>query len=609
MKEATRQMSVIDMLSPQRKRQTTEQSHKKMAAPVSSREEEAAAGAKAKPGEEEPVVVIEDGKEVVCVSDGSRDSKGRNLGNACTSDSAKQSSGTADSSTSIRLSYPSQSLRTATRTRLYRPCMYKRKQQQPSTWNKRRAAQAPPDPTVSSSEMNRLETLLLFLSHHFNNQHLGFDLSHLAARYKDYLLRKQSKSGANLPWEQKYRPRDLAKHKTENSSLCEHMRKWLLGWSLRKIDDSSSDSDWFEGEAGSREQKRGLLLFGPSGSGKTATIASLASTLGQGVVEMNSSESRTGVTLRKKIMEATQSASSKDSIAKKIIVVEEIDNCCDEDHGFLSALTEVLRTTKRPIVLTSNTINIPQNIINLVESLEFKEPRVGEIFCHCALICVSEKIEMDWAKLLEYVHGHGCDYRSCVNDLQLGVCGKNFSARATLMKYDVKQSPSALHLHDSLCSDKVKSSESVVDLSHYIDLLSHLDNMNGRALPSGATSHSENVLAVAVEQEPFKKIDLDLTGSIIPTKSDDYDGPGSRAKRADWKLKSLEAVVEKLGAGLQVCDRYSRRDKLACLSSVANLENLRFQYGGKRKRKFYHYLATSPFFYDEKLIGQINNLL
>ena len=127
-------------------------------------------------------------------------------------------------------------------------------------------------------------------------------------------------------------------------------------------------------------------------------------------------------------MEATQSASSEKSKAAAVCAVEEIDVYLEEDRGFLPAIADVLRTTKRPILLTCNdTKKVPGAILDLVDEVEFREPTLGELFCHCALVLMAESVQVDWRSLLAWLESRGTrDYRSSVNELQLcwdGIAG------------------------------------------------------------------------------------------------------------------------------------------------------------------------------------------
>ena len=410
----------------------------------------------------------------------------------------------SDLSTSIRLS-------AAPRARLYRPCSRRRKvEQPPSTTESKKPQQTIATPATTEAEEALLRSLLVHVNSKWEKGGLSAKdaLAHVKERYKDYTYRKAT--CPNLHWEQRYRPRDLSRYKTVNTSGCEHILKWLQGWSANNRTGSSYDSEGEESEVSlgeEGERKRGLLLFGPPGSGKTAAISSLASSLGQSIVEVNSSESRTGITLRKKIMEATQSASGG-KVTQRIVVIEEIDACFDEDHGFLSALAQVLRSTKRPILLTSNSTRISPLVLDLVECIEFRMPEVWEIVMHCGLICIAEGVKVDWGDLFEFSKKRR-DYRAAVLDLQLG-----------------------------LCSDRCLVSDDDFD--------------------------------------------------------DTYNDLGSIAALTI----SSSAAASRIGVF----------ERLAWLSKIAKIEKMKHECSGKRKRRFYHYLATSPFFFEEKTIETLTSV-
>lgn len=95
---------------------------------------------------------------------------------------------------------------------------------------------------------------------------------------------------------------EVGTHRTVNTGVCERIKKWLEGWSQRARDGWSSEDEDFlmDGREGSALRKRGLLLHGPPGSGKTAAISALASSCQCAIVEVNGSESRTGLELKKK---------------------------------------------------------------------------------------------------------------------------------------------------------------------------------------------------------------------------------------------------------------------------------------------------------------------
>ena len=162
----------------------------------------------------------------------------------------------------------------------------------------------------------------------------------------------------------------------------------------------------------------GALLCGPSGACKTACAYAAAREMGFTVLEVNASRKRSGAEILAQFSEATQSRGlaqgaggmsksgmsksgaarnaktsaagffgarrldesdkSGDETSKKraapdddhdthaspktqntLILFEEVDVLRGEDRGFMAALATLIRTTKRPIALTSNATSLP----------------------------------------------------------------------------------------------------------------------------------------------------------------------------------------------------------------------------------------------------------
>jgi len=309
--------------------------------------------------------------------------------------------------------------------RLYRPC--RKCPPAPRISKPMVAAPKPaavPTRPLTSQDEERLNALSLYLQNHFDN--FEVKVSTLKKRLNEYLSNQSTRE--SLHWEQRYRPRSLKHFSTANSAACKELRQWVVEWPLRRTKESASSEDsdsseWFEGQRLESKKKdlvkNGILIVGPPGCGKTVSISCIAHETNYTVVEVNSSESRTGVTLKKKILEATQSTSCKHTVVEKIIVIEEIDSVFAEDQGFLSALAEVLIDTKCPVVMTSNSTILPNDLRGLVDVVNLREPQVPELLCHAALICAAENIGFDLERMHNFVLHSRKDYRSVSNEVQI----------------------------------------------------------------------------------------------------------------------------------------------------------------------------------------------
>ena len=202
----------------------------------------------------------------------------------------------------------------------------------------------------------------------------------------------------------------------------------------------------------------GVLCCGLSGSGKTATVYAAAKELGFTVLEVNASRKRSGADILNQFGEATQSRrlggggsepgsgsinpnkpkgvgglfgafgvkpksgskkrksdsdisqddkdSSKDKESSKtssqkntLILFEEVDVLRGEDRGFMAALATLIRTSKRPIVLTSNLPTLPGLIGSVTETVagvsaaglplarvKFNAPSAADVAAYASLV-------------------------------------------------------------------------------------------------------------------------------------------------------------------------------------------------------------------------------
>jgi DNA polymerase III delta prime subunit len=130
---------------------------------------------------------------------------------------------------------------------------------------------------------------------------------------------------------EKYRPRTLSEVRGNRKAL-EELRKWALNW----------PSD-----------KSAALLYGRPGTGKTSAAVALANDMGWQLLELNASDKRT----QGMITETAGEASKNTSLlrAKKLILLDEIDNLHGtSDRGGAKAVTELVKKTRVPVILTAN---------------------------------------------------------------------------------------------------------------------------------------------------------------------------------------------------------------------------------------------------------------
>jgi DNA polymerase III delta prime subunit len=130
---------------------------------------------------------------------------------------------------------------------------------------------------------------------------------------------------------EKYRPHTLSEVRGNRKAL-EELRKWALNW----------PSD-----------KTAALLYGRPGTGKTSAAIALANDMGWQILELNASDKRTQGIISETAGEASKNASLL--AAKKLILLDEIDNLHGtSDRGGARAVTEIVKKTREPVILTAN---------------------------------------------------------------------------------------------------------------------------------------------------------------------------------------------------------------------------------------------------------------
>ncbi|KAK3914911.1 ATPase family AAA domain-containing protein 5 [Frankliniella fusca] len=224
-----------------------------------------------------------------------------------------------------------------------------------------------------------------------------------------------------LLWTEKYKP-STASEIVGNHQSVQQLKRWLEAWRKASEDCGNLAKLSSKDDVKRKKKKKDLLdddflvsdnssdggninlppgvavLYGPNGNGKTSTVYALAKDLGFKVLEVNASEKRNGKLVLSKLSEATQShqvqqsktaeqgfaalfgkkqnsvKSKKSNEALKIsteveeekgkkmslILFEDVDIVFeDEDEGFLSAITNLVSTSKRPVILTTTDPDSP----------------------------------------------------------------------------------------------------------------------------------------------------------------------------------------------------------------------------------------------------------
>jgi len=210
----------------------------------------------------------------------------------------------------------------------------------------------------------------------------------------------------HVPWTLKYKPKTLSEvvgNEDPKRKICQWVQSWSKGVPKR----------------------RALFLYGAPGTGKTVSIEALANDLEMELVQSNASDYRTAEAVERFAGRASQYGTL--SGKRRLILFDELDGITGTaDRGGLSVITEIVKKTGSPIVLTANNAYDPRfsTLRNYCELIEFKKPTRTQIEKHLRRICSIEGLEAEDAALRLIAERASGDVRSAVNDLQALAQGK-----------------------------------------------------------------------------------------------------------------------------------------------------------------------------------------
>lgn len=253
-----------------------------------------------------------------------------------------------------------------------------------------------------------------------------------------------------LLWTEKYKAQSTADILGNTSAISE-LKTWLKTWvdfkkEVSKCKRKDSGSEFESTDCDSRDSmiypNNTVIISGPVASGKTMAVYALANEFGMNILEINASSKRTGKRLLQELQEATQSHQvRKDSVLnafrvekpkKKrqmcLLLIEDVDVVFEQDEGFLSALSQLLGTSKRPVVLVTSDVDSPHlgRFTNQYRVIEFKRVSDKVLASWLQVVCLLEGLHVKRRAVLELLQYNRGDVRRTLLQLQFwGVSGGN----------------------------------------------------------------------------------------------------------------------------------------------------------------------------------------
>ena len=163
-------------------------------------------------------------------------------------------------------------------------------------------------------------------------------------------------------------------------------------------------------------EKKGMLVSGPPGIGKTTSVYVAARELKYDVIELNTSNQRSGSVLHDQLDHTVRNH----GLFKKrnLLLLDEVDGC---EKGGINEIIKFIKKTTIPIICTCNDHweQKLKPLLTHVEDLRAQRAPYTAMSTYLAKVLEKEGVRIPVVHLQEMVMANGHDYRSLLNNIQL----------------------------------------------------------------------------------------------------------------------------------------------------------------------------------------------